>query len=274
MLIVLCSLLIITGIRILREQEKAKPTPGKEELYGEFLTWKEVNVLFPKFATATVTDCETGLKFTVQRRAGNQHSDVQPLTAADTATMKKIYGGKWNWKRRAVIVEVKDGRRIAGSMNGMPHGQGAIKGNNFNGHFCIHFRDSKTHGSHRVDLAHQMMIWKAAGVFSQQVNQMNQKDCIRVLFTAVNENDWVLAARMMLPCENTVKALESFQKWQSVKVEKIEMIDDKNDNTFKVDLLVGSEASAQQTRRQLLITAHGSGEGSLYNFQPVPPSDQ
>ena len=53
--------------------------------------------------------------------------------------MKTIYQGKWSWQRKAIIVELEDGRRLAASMHGMPHGAGAIRGNNFNGHFCVHF---------------------------------------------------------------------------------------------------------------------------------------
>ena len=36
-------------------------------------------------------------------------------------------------------------------MNGMPHGTTTISSNNFDGHFCIHFKNSKTHESDKVD---------------------------------------------------------------------------------------------------------------------------
>ncbi len=72
--------------------------------------------------------------------------------------MKMIYGGKWSWKRKAIIIELDNGRRIAASMNGMPHGGGAIRENKFYGHFCIHFKDSKTHVTGNIDMAHQIMV--------------------------------------------------------------------------------------------------------------------
>jgi len=126
------------------------PVPKKNEFfYGEFLTWKEVDGLLPIYAKANIIDFETLWEFRVQRRAGTSHADVQPLSAEDTEIMKNIYGGHWSWRRRAIIVQLDNGRMISASMHGMPHGQGAIKGNNFNGHFCIHFRDSTTHGSHK-----------------------------------------------------------------------------------------------------------------------------
>ena len=46
-------------------------------------------------------------------------------------------------------------------MNGMPHGTQTISGNNFDGHFCIHFYGSKTHGSKKVDAMHQNCVAEA-----------------------------------------------------------------------------------------------------------------
>ncbi len=40
--------------------------------------------------------------------------------------MKEIYGGKWSWKRRAIIVIHQD-QWIAASMHGMPHGAGVME---------------------------------------------------------------------------------------------------------------------------------------------------
>jgi hypothetical protein len=131
--------------------------------YGELLTWQEAQNKVPRKSIFQITDLETGLFFRVQRRAGSQHADVQPMTKADTAIMKQIYGGKWSWKRRAIIVNTADNNRIAASMHGMPHGGDGIPGNGFSGHFCIHFRGSTTHKSDSMDMAHQLMVYKAAG---------------------------------------------------------------------------------------------------------------
>jgi hypothetical protein len=109
------------------EKNIQKKDIKKYQFYGEFLTWDDVNRLFPKFAYAKITDVDTHLTFNVQRRGGLYHADVQPLTAGDTAAMKKIYNGKWSWKRKAVIVQLDNGKKIAGSMHGMPHGQGELK---------------------------------------------------------------------------------------------------------------------------------------------------
>ncbi len=129
--------------------------------YGALLVWEEVDKIFPMYATARITDIYSGASFNVQRREGSSHVDAQPLTADDTAIMKKIYGGRWSWERKGIIVEVR-GYRIAASMHGMPHGSGKIDDNNFPGHFCIHFLGSTIH-SGGMDTRHHREILKAAG---------------------------------------------------------------------------------------------------------------
>ncbi|CAH0347111.1 hypothetical protein [Bacillus sp. CECT 9360] len=65
----------------------------------EMLSWEKVNELLPNHSKFTIIDSETGLQFKVQRRAGKMHLDAQPLSRKVTAIMKKIYNGRWSWKR-------------------------------------------------------------------------------------------------------------------------------------------------------------------------------
>lgn len=122
--------------------------------------WKTARYMFKRNEVAKVTDVDTGLSFYVKRKGGVNHADVEPLTAADTAIMKKIYKGRWSWIRRAIVVTI-DGRKVAASMNGMPHGFQNNYRNKFNGHHCIHFYKSRTHIGNRKDSAHQAMVNKA-----------------------------------------------------------------------------------------------------------------
>jgi LysM repeat protein len=138
-------------------------TAGASETTGQMIDWQTVNSLFPKGSTATLQDIETGLRFQIYRLFGTNHADCEPLTAADTAIMKKIYGGHWSWNRRAVLLLI-NGQAIAASMNGMPHGSEEILDNNFPGQFCLHFLNSRTHGTNRIDPDHQAMVRKAAGL--------------------------------------------------------------------------------------------------------------
>ena len=124
----------------------------------------DIRTIFPVGKVVTITDVETGIAWQVKRSGGTNHADVQPLTKADTAAMKKVYGGKWSWDRRAVFVTI-DGVNYAGSINGMPHGSGnMIPDNDFNGHHCLHFTNSRTHGTNNKDADHQDAINKAASV--------------------------------------------------------------------------------------------------------------
>ena len=120
----------------------------------------DIQKVYSRGTIATVTDVKTGISWKVKRRGGTNHADTEPLTAEDTAKMKQAYGGSWSWNRRAIWVTV-NGKTYAASQNGMPHAVYSITDNNFNGHFCIHFLNSRTHTGNRLDSAHQSCV-KAA----------------------------------------------------------------------------------------------------------------
>ena len=113
----------------------------------------------PKGATFKVKDCKTGKVFTCKRWSGYNHLDAEPLTYSDMQTMLSIYG-HWSWRRRPILVKY-NGHVYAASMNGMPHGTSTISNNGFDGHFCIHFYKSKTHGTGLVDEEHQNCVDQA-----------------------------------------------------------------------------------------------------------------
>ena len=116
----------------------------------------------PKGTIMTITDVKTGIAWREKRRGGTNHADLEPLTAADTAAFKKA-AGKWSWDRRAVFCTI-NGVNYAASINCQPHGNGAIKNNNFNGHHCMHMTNSRTHCSDKVCKLHQAAIKKAAAI--------------------------------------------------------------------------------------------------------------
>jgi lysozyme family protein len=125
------------------------------------LSWSEANLRFPVGSVTRIVDVLTGQSLYIKRRGGQVHADSEPLTSDDTKVLRSIYGGSWSWERRAVLVEL-GGEWVAGSINGMPHGQSSIA-NGFPGHFCLHFYGSKTHGGNRACPDHQRMILYAAG---------------------------------------------------------------------------------------------------------------
>ncbi|MEG1605952.1 MAG: peptidoglycan-binding domain-containing protein [Clostridia bacterium] len=135
-----------------------KPASGRA-VQADWWT-SDIQNIFPRGKTATVTDVETGLTWQEYRAGGTNHADVQPKTAQDAALMNKAYGGTWSWNRRAIWVSI-GGVKYAASMNGMPHGSGSIEDNNFDGHHCIHFTNSRTHGSNQIDARHPAAIQTA-----------------------------------------------------------------------------------------------------------------
>lgn len=153
----------------------------------EMLPWDQVNEIIPDQSKFVIIDVESGLAFKVQRRAGTQHADVQPLTKQDTKVMKRIYHNQWSWKRRAIIV-LMNHQMIAASMHGMPHGAGALQ-NGFPGHFCVHFSGSITHRLKNEDLAHKLMILKAAGKIDEYMATVGPYDLIKIFSISINQGD-------------------------------------------------------------------------------------
>lgn len=122
--------------------------------------WLGGNVAYARLTEASLVDVRTGTRFKISRYGGDNHCDTEPLTAQDTAAMLAMLGGEWTWERRPVWLEV-GGRVIAASMNCMPHEGQHIMDNNFNGHFCLHFYNSRTHDTDRIDEAHAACVQEA-----------------------------------------------------------------------------------------------------------------
>ena len=113
-----------------------------------------------KIKAGDYSDCSDASIIVITAGAAQKTGQTRlELTAINTKIMKSIYG-HWSWKRRAILVRY-NGHVYAASMNGMPHGTQTITGNNFDGHFCIHFYGSKTHGSKKVDAMHQKCVKEA-----------------------------------------------------------------------------------------------------------------
>lgn len=126
-----------------------------------------IQTLWAKGESYKVYDVKTGLVWWARRWSGSNHADVEPLTAADTAILCKIYGVNtaqeiWDnnlWQRRPCLVTIGT-RTFACSLFGMPHNPDGdtIADNNMTGQICIHFTNSKGHESGKVDTYHQEAI--------------------------------------------------------------------------------------------------------------------
>ena len=151
----------VAGSATLKKIESAVASANSGKITTERLDWFNggKNVI-PNGAVFQIKDVSTGLIFSARRQSGGSHMDAEPLTAEDTAILKKINGGTFSWRRRAVLVKY-NGHVYAASIYSEPHGTNTILDNNFDGQFCLHFYGSKTHGTDRVDADHQKCVEQA-----------------------------------------------------------------------------------------------------------------
>ena len=124
--------------------------------------------LWAKGANYKVYDVKTGVVWWAHRWSGGYHVDAEPLTAADTARLCSAYGvttaqeiaNKNLYERRPSLVTIGN-RTFACSLYGVPHNYpegDTISTNDFKGQLCIHFTNSWTHGSKKVDSLHTEAI--------------------------------------------------------------------------------------------------------------------
>ena len=144
-----------------KNSAKTSSSSSKKSYKTEILDWfkDDVSKKIPKNAKFSIKDIRTGKTFKAARWSGINHLDAEPASAEDTKILSSILGGAWSWLRRPILI-LYNGHVYAASMNGMPHGTTTIS-NRFGGHFCIHFVNSKTHGTGNVDPDHQSAIRSA-----------------------------------------------------------------------------------------------------------------
>ena len=151
----------VAGSATLKKIESAVASANSGKITTERLDWfNDGKNVIPNGAVFQIKDVSTGLIFSARRQSGGSHMDAEPLTAEDTAILKKINGGTFSWRRRAVLVKY-NGHVYAASIYSEPHGANTILDNNFDGQFCLHFYGSKTHGTNRVDADHQKCVEQA-----------------------------------------------------------------------------------------------------------------
>ncbi|WP_207744624.1 LysM peptidoglycan-binding domain-containing protein [Desulfallas sp. Bu1-1] len=133
--------------------------------YGQLIDWfTKGRTLLKAGDIFSIVDIGTKKQFKVKMLGGSNHSDVEPLTKEDTATMLQVFGS-WGWTPRPVVI-VKDGIKIAGSLSGKPHSIDTIADNNVNGHFDLYLYNSQPHGSgisRSYVQQHRDAVMKAAG---------------------------------------------------------------------------------------------------------------
>ena len=106
---------------------------------------------------AYIYDIASGYTIRIKRMGGHNHADVEPATKADTAKLRAL---GYSWDSRAVIL-ISNGKYVAAAINTKPHGDQTIHNNGYNGQFCLHLLNSKTHESGKINTEHQAAIRRA-----------------------------------------------------------------------------------------------------------------
>ena len=127
-----------------------------------------IDELWKRGSNYKIYDVKTGIVWWAHRWAGGNHADIEPLTAADTARLCKIYGTSTAkeiadrdlYERRPCLVTIGT-RTFACSLYGVPHNYpkgDTIPDNNYDGQACLHFTNSRTSDTNRIDSGHQAAI--------------------------------------------------------------------------------------------------------------------
>lgn len=149
-------------------------TGDRDDLTMEFYPAEKIDwftggiqELLPRGSNFKLYDVQTGIILWVHRWAGGSHMDIETLTKADTARLCRIYGvsrasdikENTHYQRRPCLVTVGS-RTFACSLYGVPHNPDGdtIADNDMIGQICLHFTNSKGHGSKIVDSEHQKAI--------------------------------------------------------------------------------------------------------------------
>lgn len=152
------------------EKEPAKQPEKEPEKQPEKTSWKDEVVMMDWYEGGSsvldrgdygyLYDCSTGIQIKIKRMGGTSHADIEPATAEDTAKLLKIAGGEFSWDSHSVILS-SEGKYVACAINTMPHGDQTISDNNYEGQFCLHMINSRTHGTDSVNSEHQKAIKSA-----------------------------------------------------------------------------------------------------------------
>lgn len=126
---------------------------------------------------AMLTDIQTGKTLDIKIQSTGNHIDAEPWDSRDTQVLASLYGKSSGsdlvgvYKRRPMILTTKKGANVLVSIYPEPHGDDTVANNDYDGQFCLHMVNSKTHGTDRVDddvNGHQEMLRKGAALLKDK----------------------------------------------------------------------------------------------------------
>lgn len=119
------------------------------------LDWSGIDCLIHNDSMFEIVDIDSEQNFFVKRIGGTNHADIIPASQNDLEIISTIYD--ISWQRHPVLVKLNDYTYAPASLASYPHG---FEENNkiMNGHLCLHFKNSKAHGTNRIDDEHQKCV--------------------------------------------------------------------------------------------------------------------
>lgn len=148
---------------------------------AKVVDWNSFDDIMSIGSRFIIVDYYTGTYFVCERHMGGLHADVEPIDKEATRSLKSLYKDRENWKHRPVLIVFEDKSVYCASSfivghagrddkkflemvdnrssgYGMGENYDFIKGNDLDGHICVHVPDCRNHFDGRVSEKHQVNI--------------------------------------------------------------------------------------------------------------------
>lgn len=128
---------------------------------AELGAWDTISDRFRVGATASITDYNTGERFSMRRTGGTNNAQVVTESATDAEKFEYVFGGS-SWEHRPVLVDI-NGVTYAGSLFGMPTRLGGSSDSGMSGVTFLYFNNSSSDIFGLSDEEHDVSITAIAG---------------------------------------------------------------------------------------------------------------
>ena len=148
---------------------------------AKVVDWKSFDNIMHIGSRFIVIDYYTGTYFVCERHMGGLHADIETIDKEATKSLKSLYKDRENWKHRPVLIVFedksvycassfivghagRDDKKFLEMIDNRSSGYGTgenydfIKGNDLEGHFCVHVPGCKNHFDGKVSQKHQSNI--------------------------------------------------------------------------------------------------------------------
>lgn len=135
------------------------------------LSWQEgIDSLFSFDTPYQIIDITTEESFFIQRIGGKNHADVVADSEEDAETIKTIYKENTKFSIYPILLKLNEQAYIPASFSPYLHGFG---NNQSQGHFCMHFKDSKTDSTNTIDFLQQKTVKEAKEKGNKLLNTLD-----------------------------------------------------------------------------------------------------